>query len=79
MCKVWAVRLLPRALLKFEKEKDQNFDSTPLSMCLELYYNPLSNMILCSLNEKQGKENLGQKQLSDDMKVEFVGVTKNHG
>ena len=40
-------------------------------------HGPLSNMILCSPNEKQGKENLGQKRLSDDTKVEF-GATKDH-
>ena len=39
---------------------------------------PLSNIILCSLNEKQGKENLGQKRLSDNTKVAF-GTTKDHG
>ena len=38
----------------------------------------LSNMILCSLNKKQSQENLGQKRLSDNTKVEF-GATKDHG
>ena len=39
---------------------------------------PLSNIILCSPNEKQGKENLGQKRLSDNTKVDF-GATKPNG
>ena len=39
---------------------------------------PLSNMILSPLNERQGKENLGQKRLSDSTKVE-CGDTKDHG
>ena len=33
---------------------------------------PLSNMTLCAPKERQGKENLGQKRLSDD-------TTEDHG
>ena len=73
-CEVWEVFPLFRPLLKLKKEKYQNFDSTPSSMLKDL----LSNVILCSLNEKKGKENLGQKRLSDNTKVEF-GATKDHG
>ena len=39
---------------------------------------PLSTMMLLALNDKQDKENLGQKRLSDDTKVDF-GAIKDHG
>ena len=35
-------------------------------------------MMLCSPNEKQGKENFDRKWLSDDTKFKF-GATKDHG
>ena len=72
-CEVWEVRPLPRPLLKFEKAKYQNLDSTPLYLLTtNCQHDP------CSPNEKQGKEDLGQKRLSDNTKVEF-GATKDHG
>ena len=43
-----------------------------------LLKDPLLTMILCAPNEKQDKENLGQKRLSDNTKVDF-GATKDHG
>ena len=54
-CELWKVCLLLKQFLKLKKEKYQNVDSTPLSM---LKTHTLSNMILCSPNEKQGKENI---------------------
>ena len=63
------------SLLKLEKENYRNSDSTRLSM---LEIGPLSNIILYSLNEKLGKENLGHKRLSENAKVEF-GATEDHG
>ena len=74
-CEVWEVCPLLRPLLKMEKEKYQNLDSTPFFVYA---YKSLSNMILYPLNEKQGKENLGQKRLSENTKVEY-GATKDHG
>ena len=38
---------------------------------------PLLTMILFAPNEKQDKENLGQKRLSDNTKVDF-GAMKDH-
>ena len=74
-CEVWEVCPLPKPLLKLEKEKYQNLDSIyTFVYALDL----LSNMLLRSLNKKQGQENLGQKRLSDNTKVEF-GATKDHG
>ena len=45
---------------------------------VKLIKDPLLTMILCAPNEKQDKENLGQKRLSDNTKVGF-GATKDHG
>ena len=42
------------------------------------FKDPLLTMIICAPNEKQDKGNLGQKGLSDNMKVAF-GPTKDHG
>ena len=42
------------------------------------FKDPLLTIILCAPIEKQDKGNLGQKGLSDNMKVAF-GATKDHG
>ena len=38
----------------------------------------LLTITLCVLNQKRDKRNIGQKGLSDNMKVDF-GATKDHG
>ena len=38
----------------------------------------LFSMILCRANEKQDKENLGQKRLSDNTKVDF-STSRDYG
>ena len=49
--------------------------SLKTSLCM--FKDPLLTMTLCAPNEKQDKGNLGQKELSDNMKVDF-GAMKSH-
>ena len=44
---------------------------------MKIFRDPLLTIILCALNVKQDKGNLGEKGLSDNTKVDF-GTTKNH-
>ena len=73
MCNVWEVCPLLRPLLKLAREKYQ-ICTVHLCLCLR----SIVKRDPCPLNEKQGKENLDYKRLSDDTKIEF-GATKDHG
>ena len=68
------VRFL-RSLLKLEKEKYQHSDYAPLSTPKTHFQ---ARSFFRRMKEKQGKENLGQKRLSGNTKVNFAATYLDH-